>query len=148
MQPRARTFRFNQVGNVAVMFALCLVPIGALIAFSVDFNIASSNKSRIQIVIDAAAVSGARARLDGVRGTELRKDLISFIEAQTESMPGVTCEAPVIIDAWWVNEVTIEMSCWSGQLGHENNHERSTTFSVDATGHYGSGRVFSAPTSR
>lgn len=82
MPLRTETLLSNQLGNVAVIFAFCLVPIAALIAFSIDFNIASSNKSRVQVVIDAAAVSGAK------------------------------------------------------------------TFSVDATRHYGSGPVFSTPSSR
>lgn len=148
MQPRALTFLTNQVGNVAVMFALCLVPIGALIAFSIDFEIASSNKSRIQVVVDAAAVSGARARLNGARGTELRKDLTALIEMQTASMPSVTCETPDIIDAWWVHEVTIEINCWSSPTGPAKKGPSAMTFSIEATGHYGSGRVFSAPSSR
>ena len=82
MPLRTETLLSNQLGNVAVIFAFGLVPIAALVAFSIDFNIARSNKSRVQVVIDAAAVSGAK------------------------------------------------------------------TFSVDATGHYGSGPVFSTPSSR
>ena len=148
MPLRTGTLLSNQLGNVAVIFAFCLVPIAALIAFSIDFNIASSNKSRVQVVIDAAAVSGARARLNGVRGTELRKDLTSFIQTQTETMPGVSCDVPVIIDAWWVSEVTIKMNCSVDQSGIMKHGEGATTFSVDATKHYGSGPAFSPPSSR
>lgn len=148
MHLRIQTLLSNQIGNVAVIFALCLVPIGALIAFSIDFNMSSSNKSRTQFVVDAAAVSGARARLNGVRGTELCKDLIALIETQTETMPGITCDTPVIIDAWWRQEVMVEMSCRSGRLGSEENDERATTFSVAATGRYASRPVFSPPPKR
>ena len=59
MPLRTETLLSNQLGSVAVIVAFGLVPIAALIAFSIDFNIAGSNKSRVQVVLDAAAISDA-----------------------------------------------------------------------------------------
>ncbi len=123
-------------GNVAVIFAVLLVPIFALIALSIDLNTTRSNTSRIQTVLDSAAVSGARSRLEGVRGTDVRKDLIGFIESQTDPMPGLECETPVIIDAWWVHEVIVQMECWSGAHGPTANGSKDRSFTVQSRGYY------------
>ena len=61
MPLRTETLLSNQLGSVAVIVAFGLVPIAALIAFSIDFNIAGSNKSRVQVVLDAAAISDSVA---------------------------------------------------------------------------------------
>lgn len=135
-------------GNVAMIFAICLVPIFALIAFSIDLNTTSSNKTRLQALTDSAAVSGARSRLQGIRGTELRKDLIGFIESQTDPMPGIACQTPVVIDAWWVHEVIVKMNCRNGAEAPSENGAQDRTFEVQSIGYYTPDAKVSGPAIR
>jgi Flp pilus assembly protein TadG len=55
-----RTFRTDRRGNVAILFALVLVPVLGLIGLAVDYSRASSTSSDMQAALDSAALMLAR----------------------------------------------------------------------------------------
>src|SRR5437868_3983198 len=48
-------------GNVAVIFAITLLPILAAIGGAIDYSIASSQRTKIQAALDSAILAGAIA---------------------------------------------------------------------------------------
>jgi Flp pilus assembly protein TadG len=54
-------FRRDRRGNVAIIFAITLLPILAAVGGAVDYSIASSQRSKIQAALDSAILAGAIA---------------------------------------------------------------------------------------
>ena len=54
-------FRCDQRGNIAVIFAITLLPILAVVGGAVDYSIASSQRTKIQAALDSAILAGAIA---------------------------------------------------------------------------------------
>lgn len=55
-----RRFGGDRRGNVAMIFAMCLVPIMALIGAAVDYSRAAAARAKLQAAVDAATLSAAR----------------------------------------------------------------------------------------
>lgn len=54
-------FRRDQRGNIAIFFAIMLLPILAAVGGAIDYSIASSQRSKIQAALDSAILAGAIA---------------------------------------------------------------------------------------
>jgi Flp pilus assembly protein TadG len=52
-------FRRDQSGNIAVIFALSLMPVLSCIGCAIDYSRAVQFRSKLQTAIDAASVSAA-----------------------------------------------------------------------------------------
>jgi Flp pilus assembly protein TadG len=58
---RGGQFRRDQRGNIAITFAVTLVPILAAVGGAVDYSIANSQRAKIQAALDSAILAGAIA---------------------------------------------------------------------------------------
>jgi len=72
-------FFFNQRGNVAMIFALCLLPLIVMMGGAVDMSRQRSGESRAQEAIDAALLAVAR-NADGKTDAQLTKDARRWFE--------------------------------------------------------------------
>jgi Flp pilus assembly protein TadG len=54
-------FKAARDGNVALIFALTVLPIICMVGGAIDFSIAASNKTALQDAMDSAALAGAKA---------------------------------------------------------------------------------------
>src|SRR3954452_7904330 len=61
LQTFSRRFARNQRGNVAVIFAICCVPLITMVGYAVDYSRATQVRSKLQAAADAASV-GAIAK--------------------------------------------------------------------------------------
>ena len=89
-------FTSNQSGQVAVIFAFCLLPICLVVGFSLDQQTQISRKYSVQAALDAAVLAAARSRQTGSNNAEVRADLISFITPHIDTLPGLDCDPPSI----------------------------------------------------
>ena len=67
-----RSLRHDRRGNVAIMFALALLPLAGAVGVAVDYSMASRQRTVIQSALDAAMLAGAiagKASLDAGAGT-------------------------------------------------------------------------------
>lgn len=60
--PRLGSFARDTRGNVALLFAVCLLPAVGLVGAAIDCSRASDAKVRVQRAADAAVLAGAKAR--------------------------------------------------------------------------------------
>src|SRR5919202_1757941 len=54
------SFRHSEAGNVAVSFAVALLPLASFAGAAVDYSRASFARQRLQATVDAAALNAAR----------------------------------------------------------------------------------------
>lgn len=74
-----REFFRDRSGNVAMIFALASVPMVGLIGAAVDYSRASSDRSALQVAVDAAALAGARQLPKGK--SEVKSAVDGFMKA-------------------------------------------------------------------
>ncbi|MEI8147181.1 MAG: pilus assembly protein TadG-related protein, partial [Alphaproteobacteria bacterium] len=71
--PLTKKAEADQRANVAVIFAICIIPIVGLIGGDVDYSNATRVRSQMQNALDAAALAGARQRQVTGSETEARR---------------------------------------------------------------------------
>ncbi len=93
-----RFLRRSESGNVAVIFALTLVPVLGLIGAAVDYSMVTKSRSDLQAVADAAALAGAALpnATDDERIAEVHKFLDSN-EAADFDTPSVSIEGDRVV---------------------------------------------------
>ena len=106
-------FAAAQTGNVAMIFAIALVPILALVSFSLDYSRQISADRHLQSAIDAASLAGARALEDG---SLTDADIIEIVNASYEQNLATThsdvdCGIADVTIHRLVGQVMIEASC-------------------------------------
>jgi Flp pilus assembly protein TadG len=74
-------FRSDRSGGVAVLFAICLLPIMGLVGAAVDYSAAARLQAKLQSALDAAAVA-ASSRATGKTAAQIEADARTFFEAQ------------------------------------------------------------------
>ncbi len=78
-------------GNVAIIFALAVVPLLGAVGIAIDYSNASEVQARLQNSVDAAALVGAQALVAGQSPSEV---VNAFVASNFADQPGVS--APVI----------------------------------------------------
>ncbi|KAF0126955.1 MAG: hypothetical protein FD152_2549 [Xanthobacteraceae bacterium] len=77
----AQGLRRDTRGGVALIFAICLVPLVGIMGMAVDYAQASRLQAKLQSALDAAAVA-ASSRAAGKTGDQIRADALAFFAAQ------------------------------------------------------------------
>ena len=81
------SFSADRRGAVAVLFAICIVPIMGLVGAAIDYQAAARLHARLQSALDAAAVS-ASSRATGKTQAQIAADAQAFFAIQFQE-PGV-----------------------------------------------------------
>jgi Flp pilus assembly protein TadG len=79
-----RRFRHDRAGNVAMMFALALVPILACVGAAIDYSMASNQRTKVQAALDQAILAGVIAGKQALDGGSGKKEAIAAAEAAAE----------------------------------------------------------------
>jgi len=104
-------FTSHQSGQVAVIFAFCLLPICLTVGFTVDQQIQISRKYSVQAALDAAVLAAAKSRQSGSNDAEVTADLINFITPKLNAMPGLDCDPLSISIPSASQEIEAEIEC-------------------------------------
>ena len=122
-------------GNVAILFALCLVPILVVVAFAVDGARQINTDRHLQAAIDAASLAGARAMedasADNAKITTIALD--SYRANLRTTHADVACvDATVTIDRLAAT-VKVESNCAVQTIFGENISPETVSVSSAAT---------------
>ena len=74
-------WRADTRGNIAIIFALALIPILAIVGVAIDTQMTLTQKNKVQAVIDSAVIFGARAMQDGASREDVAKDVDAYVTA-------------------------------------------------------------------
>ncbi len=84
----------SDAGNVAMVFALSIIPIFAVAGFAIDFQHTVKKKQKVQLIIDSAVLAAARVKQSGASDEEVMQALNAYMAAQIEPIGGgMTCDA-------------------------------------------------------
>lgn len=78
----------SESGQVAIIFALSIIPIFAVAGFALDFQNTIKKKQKVQLVVDSAVLAAARLKQTGASNGDVETKVQQFIDAQILSMGG------------------------------------------------------------
>ncbi|MEM1087032.1 MAG: TadE/TadG family type IV pilus assembly protein [Pseudomonadota bacterium] len=133
---KLRSWR-NDSGQVAVIFALSLVPLVTIIGMTIDFQRTTTVKAELLHELDSASLRGARQIMAGKSPDEVRAVLIQEISDRASRRADMYCNEAEVEFANRNREITINLGCSAETLlgppsGPENiNFKMSATSSWD-----------------
>jgi len=98
-------------GNVAMIFALCLVPIIAIAALTLDFQRTTLAKNQVQAELDASVLRGARHIMNGKTPSEVEGYIIAELASRVSEVGGLSCDPVTVQFANRNREITGSMIC-------------------------------------
>jgi len=138
----ANRWRAETRGNVAIIFALSVIPILSIVGVAVDTQMTLTQKNKVQAVVDSAVIFGARSMQDGASRAEVAKDVDTYVKAllkqQSTSLncTGITLE-------YEDDSQDIDASIFCSQPTTLSNlfGQRTMDFRVSSGSTYGIGKV-------
>ncbi|MBV8922221.1 TadE/TadG family type IV pilus assembly protein [Bradyrhizobium sp.] len=91
----SRLFHHRQ-GNVAITFALCIVPIVFLIGMALDYATAVARQQRLNAAADSAALAAVSPSLMSQSTTQAQTVANNVFSAQASAVAGVTFTSPTV----------------------------------------------------
>jgi Flp pilus assembly protein TadG len=80
-----KAFQKNKNGNVAMLFALSVIPVCGMVGLALDYGRAVNTKERLQAAVDAAALSLAAASSEAT-DAQLAAQASNFVQAAYKSL--------------------------------------------------------------
>ena len=115
----------EDAGNVAMIFALSIVPICGVVGFAVDFQNTVKQKHRVQVILDSAVLAAARVKQRGENDAAVTKALQEFVAAQMAPIStGLNCNAATVAVVPGEDRIRAQVSCAQNTsltrvLGHQ-----------------------------
>lgn len=126
----------NKKGNVAMIFGLSIIPIISVAGFAIDFQMTTTRKNKVQMVMDSAVLAGARAMQANKSQTEIRETVNSYVEAQLSTV-GTTlnCGEVDISFPEGTKDINLDVLCYQDTslmkvVGHDKMGFRVKTAST------------------
>ena len=98
-------------GQVAILFALSIIPIVAVAGFAIDFQQTVKRKAKVQLVMDSAVLAAARVKQTGANDTQVKLAVQQFLSAQIDSLGGLNCDPAVVNVASNSEEIDATILC-------------------------------------
>jgi Flp pilus assembly protein TadG len=76
-----KRWRAETGGNIAVIFALSIIPILSIVGVAVDTQMTLTQKNKVQAVIDSAVIYGARSMQAGASRDDVTKEVNTYVKA-------------------------------------------------------------------
>ena len=84
-------------GQVAVLLALCVMPITLITGFAVDFQLLTTEKNKAQFTLDSAVIAGTRAMREGTGDDEVRLLVQTYFQnAMVGGGTNLSCASPTV----------------------------------------------------
>ncbi|MEM9571395.1 MAG: pilus assembly protein TadG-related protein [Pseudomonadota bacterium] len=128
----------DEAGNVAMIFALSIVPIFGVAGFAIDLQNTVKQKHRMQVILDSAVLAAARVKQRGGSDDEITKSLQDFVAMQMAPIStGLNCRAANVSvvradDLITANIICAQNTSLTRVIGHEK-----MDFAVASTAEYG-----------
>nr|WP_070960278.1 pilus assembly protein [Hyphomonas sp. Mor2] len=128
----------SESGQVAIVFALSIIPIFAVAGFALDFQNTIKKKQKVQLVVDSAVLAAARLKQTGAEDGEVKSAVQGFIDAQINSIGGgFNCNAAQTRVIHGVEEVNTEIACSQETTLSRVMGREQLDFKVRSTAEYG-----------
>ena len=128
----------NEAGQVAIVFALSIIPIFGVAGFAIDFQNTIKQKQRVQMILDSGVLAAARVKQRGASKAEITKSLQEFVVAQMAPIAtGLNCNAAAVTVGGGDDLITAKISCsQETSLTRVIGHNKMD-FGVVSTAEYG-----------
>lgn len=135
-------FGMSESGQVAVIFALSLIPIVAIAGFAIDFQNTTTRKVQVQAAVDTAVIAGARAMQAGKTEAEIQADMGSYINAMIDTKQnGLTCGLPIISFPEDTKDIEVNVRCSQEAIVSQVVGKDKIEFDVSASSTWGIGKL-------
>ena len=132
----------NDAGQVAVVFALAVIPIFAVAGFAIDFQNTVKKKQKVQVILDSAVLAAARVKQTGASNDEVRQALSAYLDAQLDPIGGgLTCEIPNVTVGSSAERITATVSCRQPTSLTRVVGQDQMNFNVGAVAEYGIDKI-------
>jgi len=132
----------GESGQVAIIFALSIIPIFAVAGFALDFQNTIKKKQKVQLVVDSAVLSAARLKQTGASDGAVKTAVQQFIDAQLLSIGGgFRCNAATTLVIRGVEEVNTEILCSQDTTLSRVMGKEKLDFRVSSTAEYGIDKI-------
>tara|TARA_R110002020_G_scaffold406378_2_gene616446 strand:- start:91535 stop:92893 length:1359 start_codon:yes stop_codon:yes gene_type:complete len=85
-------WRDDTRGNIAIIFALSIVPILSIVGVAIDTQMTMTQKNKVQAVIDNAVIYGSRSMQGGMSRADVTKEVNTYVAALLKQQDGnLTC---------------------------------------------------------
>ena len=137
-----RRFLSKESGQIAVIFALSLLPVMAIIGFAIDLQTATRQQSRAQMVLDSALLAAAKTKQAGGTDAEIKESAQAYIDSMFAKEPGGLSCAPAQIDPVTQNDdISGELSCSQKTTISQVIGRSEIAFKVGSDVTYGVGKL-------
>lgn len=131
----------NKRGNVAMIFALALVPMLLVAGFAIDAQLAFSKKDKIQHSIDSAVLAGARMMQTTTDEEEVKAHARNYFAAiMNNEHESLTCDT-MDIELTGPEEITGTVSCYQPTTLMNLVGRDRVQINASSVATYGTGRV-------
>ncbi len=128
----------SESAQVAIIFALSIIPIFAVAGFAIDFQNTIKKKQKVQLVVDSAVLAAARLKQTGASDGEVKTAVQQFVDAQILSMRGgFRCQATQTTVSHADDSIATEILCSQDTTLTRVIGQEKLDFRVDATAEYG-----------
>lgn len=101
----------DKSGQVAILFALSIIPIVAVAGFAIDFQQTVKRKAKVQLVMDSAVLAAARVKQTGASNAEIKLTVQQFMDAQIGSLGGLECDSTTVVVTENSEEIDASILC-------------------------------------
>ena len=98
-------------GQVAILFALSIIPIVAVAGFAIDFQQTVKRKAKVQLVMDSAVLAAARVKQSGASNAEIKLAVQQFMDAQIGGLGGLDCDPTTVVVTENSEEIDASILC-------------------------------------
>ena len=101
----------DKSGQVAILFALSIIPLVAVAGFAVDFQQTVKRKAKVQLVMDSAVLAAARVKQTGASDAEIKTTVQQFMDAQIGGLGGLDCDPTTVVVSASDEEIDADILC-------------------------------------
>ncbi|MEH6808658.1 MAG: pilus assembly protein [Hyphomonas oceanitis] len=137
-----RSFVRDSRGNVAAIAALTIIPILCVAGIAIDFQMAITQKNKIQAIIDSAVIAGSKAMQAGQTEDQIRVMVRDYVSALVKVQDnGLTCSAPTLVFLEGTQDIEAGINCSQATTLSQLMHRDKIDFRVTSGTTYGVGNV-------
>jgi len=135
-------WRADTGGNIAIIFALALIPILAIAGVAIDTQMTLTQKNKVQAVIDSAVIFGARAMQEGASREDVAKDVDAYVTALlNQQSASLDCTGVAIEYKDDAQDINASIFCSQPTTLSNVIGQRKMDFRVRSGSTYGIGKV-------
>ena len=137
-----RNFGKDRRGNVAIIAALSIIPVLSIAGFAIDVQMTTTQKNKVQNVIDSAVIAGSKAMQAGKSRAEISQEVNQYVGALlVNEGEGTVCGQVSLTYADASQDITAAISCYQKTTLSQIMGKDKINFNVSSGTTYGIGKL-------